>query len=298
MAEDFHRDEIILHIIAWAESRPEIRAVILTSSRANPNAPVDLFTDYDVILAVTDIRPFFESRDWLEEFGRVLVLWRDPIQREYDAERFAYITQYEDGLKIDFSVWSKEFASRLAADLRLIDELDVGYEVLLDKDGLSDGWKPPSYKAHIPNPPSEEEYLTEIETFFHEATYTAKHLWRDELMPAKYNLDKEMKADNLLRMLEWLVEVEHAWSLKPGAYGRFLKKRLPPEMWAELETTYVGADPAENWEALFHTIDLYRRIAFRVGEALGYDYPFGLHHRVVEYLQKVRALGRDARQLF
>jgi aminoglycoside 6-adenylyltransferase len=180
----------------------------------------------------------------------------------------------------------------VAEDPQVLPDLDVGYKILLDKDGLTEGWKPPTYKAYIPSPPSVEAYLTEIEVFFHEATYAAKHLWRDDLMPAKNNLDKEMKADNLRQMLEWRIEIDHGWAIKPGAYGRFLKQRLDPEIWSELECTYVGSGIEENWEAIFRTIDLFQKVAIDVGDHLGYEYPQDLHARVLRYLHKVKTFGR------
>ena len=77
----------------WAEKREPVRAMLLTSTRTSPNARVDLFSDYDVILVVTDIHPFFADRGWLEDFGRVLVVYRDPIRLVYGVGKFAYITQ-------------------------------------------------------------------------------------------------------------------------------------------------------------------------------------------------------------
>ena len=72
-----------------------MQALILTSSRTIPGAPVDLLSDYDVILAVDDVRPFYESRAWLDDFGPFLVLYRDPLKLFHGLERFACITQYE-----------------------------------------------------------------------------------------------------------------------------------------------------------------------------------------------------------
>ena len=278
----------------WAEPRETVRAMLLTSTRTSPNARTDLFSDYDLILVVTDIHPFFEDRAWLEDFGGVLVLYRDPIRAVYGVERFAYITQYEDGLKIDFTLWPAEMVSRITAATQLPDDLDVGYTVLMDKDDLTAGLQPPTYQAHIPNPPTREEYETRIEVFFHEATYVAKHLWRGDLMAAKYNLEYAMKMVKLRKMLEWRMEIDHGWSVKPGAYGRGLQRYLAPETWLELESTYVGAGEEENWDAMFRTIDLYRRVAIEVGRHLGYDYPHELDRRVMEYLKKVQNLDPRA----
>lgn len=284
-------DPNIPKIIHWASKRPDVRAAILTSSRCNPNAPVDRLSDYDVIFVVEDIHPYQEKDAWMGDFGTVLALWRDPIRLDHGQERFARITQYEEnGLKIDFTFWPVELLRRVVGDPKLPDELDVGYCVLLDKDKLTTGLQPPAYRAHIPSLPTETEYLEVIEEFFHEATYMAKHLWRDDLMPAKFQLEKEMKSDLLRRMLEWRMEIDNGWSVKPGVLGRSLKRYTRPDLWAELERTYVGASIEENWEALFATAKLMRKVATEVGQALGYAYPDALHQRAIHYLKWVKDL--------
>ncbi|HUW94781.1 MAG TPA: aminoglycoside 6-adenylyltransferase [Anaerolineae bacterium] len=281
---------VIDTLIEWAEHQPGVRAVLLTSSRAVPHAPADVFSDYDVILALRDVQPLYEDRTWLEAFGPVLVVYRDPLQPYYGFPKAAYVTQYENGLKIDFTLWPVEILQRIAADAQLPDEFDAGYRVLLDKDHLTDGLRPPTYRAYIPAPPTETEYLDVVEGFFHEATYAAKYLWRDELMAVKHFLDHCMKQEHLRPMLEWRVEIDHQWSVKPGLYGRWLKKRLGPDLWAQLESTYTGAGREENWEAMFRTIDLFRKVAMEVGDRLGYAYPHDLDRRTVAYLQRVKNL--------
>jgi aminoglycoside 6-adenylyltransferase len=223
-----------------------------------------------------------------------LVVYRDPYQTRYGQESFAYITQYEDGLKIDFSLWPLEMVTQVAAQAALPEDLDVGYQVLLDKDGLTTALLPPSYRAHIPSPPQLEEYLTNIEVFFHEATYVAKHLWRDDLLPAKFCFDTMLKGEKLLEMLIWELELHHGWSLKPGALGKGLKKQLLPERWAALERTYVGSGLEENWSALFQAIELFREAGREVGQALGFAYPEELDRRAMNYLEKVARLPREA----
>ena len=285
-------DEVIQRLIRWGEERAAVRAMLLTSTRAIPNAPLDDFSDYDVILVVTDIRRFYEDRAWLEDFGRVLVGFWDPIGLEYGFERSGNVIQYEDDLKIDFTLWPVEILRRIEEEPELPDELDAGYAILLDKDGLTNGLKAPTYQGYIPTPPTEEAYQLTIEEFFVDSAYVAKSLWRDELMPAKWVLECSMKQAYLRPMLEWLIEIEHDWSVKPGNLGKGLKKRLPPEIWSELEDTYVGGGVEENWEGLFRTIGLFRKVAIEVGEHLGYAYPNELDGRMMAHLQKVKGLGR------
>jgi aminoglycoside 6-adenylyltransferase len=285
---------VIEGLIQWAESQPLVRATLLTSSRAVPNAPIDVFSDYDVILVVREVHPFYEDRSWLEAFGSVLVLYRDPLEPYYGCLTSAYVTQYENGLKIDFTLWPVEILQRVAADPQLPDELDAGYRVLLDKDHLTDGLKSPTYAAYIPAPPTATEYQDTVEVFLLEATYVAKLLWRDDLMAAKHVLDHFMKQEHLRPMLEWHFEIDQEWSVKPGPYGRRLKKWLRPDLWTELESTYTGAGLEANWAAMFRTVGLFRRVAIKVGERLGYPYPHDLDRRAVAFLEKVRNLDRKA----
>jgi len=289
---------IIERLTRWAEDQPLVRAMLLTSSRAIPNAPGDVFSDYDVILAMLDVHPFYEDRTWLEDFGSVLVLYRDPLEPYYGCPKSGYVTQYENGLKIDFTLWPVEILQRVAADPHLPPEFDAGYLVLLDKDHLTNGLKPATYTAYIPTPPTETEYQTAVEVFFLEATYVAKLLWRDDLMAAKHILDHFMKQEHLRPMLEWRLEIDHQWSVKPGLYGQRLKKWLCPDLWTELESTYTGAGLEANWEAMFRTIALFRKVAIEVGDRLGYSYPHDLDRRTVAYLQKVKNLDRGAEDLF
>ncbi len=282
--------EVLASLTRWAIGRDAVRAVILTSSRAIPNAPVDLLSGYDVILVVRDVDPFFQHREWLSDFGPVLAVYRDPLTPYCGFPKSGFVTQYENGLKIDFSLWPVDIVRAISLASELPEEFDAGYRVVLDKDGLSAGLKAPTYEAYIPKPPTEHEYRTVVELLFHEATYVAKHLWRGDLTAAKVNLDYYMKVENLRIMLEWLIEIDHGWAVKPGPYGRRLKSWLRPDLWAELEATYTGADPGKNWEAMFRTIELFRKVAVEVGDSLGFAYPQDLHDRAVAYLQWVRAL--------
>jgi aminoglycoside 6-adenylyltransferase len=289
----YHPNDVINKLIQWAEQRYPIRAMLLTSTRAVPNAVVDDLSDYDVVLFVEDIHPFYEDRNWLRDFGEVLVVYWDPIypDPDYGIDKFGNVTQYADGLKIDFTLCPVEMLGKIIQSPSLPDELDAGYRILLDKDRLTDHLNSPTYKAYIPTPPTNEVYQKTIEDFFSDAPYVAKCLLRGELFPMKWCLDYDMKHVFLRPMLEWRVEIDHNWSVPTGALGKGLKKWLPHEIWNQLENTYAGAGVAENWEALFHTMALFRQVAMEVGEALGYAYPQDLDRRVVTYVQQMQRLS-------
>jgi aminoglycoside 6-adenylyltransferase len=276
-------------LVRWAEERPDVQAVLLTSSRTDPDARLDDFSDYDVILVVRDIREFLDD-GWLEDFGSVLVVYRDPITLDHGCERFARVTQYEDGAKIDFTLWPLDLLRQIAAEPKLPDYLDDGYRVLIDKTGITAGLKAPSHSAYVPGRPTEEEYRNCVGEFFSESCYVAKQICRGDLFSLKYSLDHVMKFKKLRQMLEWLIETENNWSLKTGSYGKGIRRHVAPELWAKFEDTYAGAGDRENWEALFKTIALFREVATRVVIRLGYSYPQKLDDRVVKYLLMVQEL--------
>lgn len=285
-------EDTIHQLKQWGADEPSVRAVVLTSSRAIPHARTDAFSDYDVILALTDIGPFYENRTWLENFGSVLALYRDPLIDDRGFQRSAFVTQYEDSLKIDFNLWPVELLKQIVSEPQLTPEFDAGYRVLIDKDHITDSLPPPTYKSYIPKRPTEAEYQALIESFFLDTGYVAKFLWRDDLVAAKYILDHSLKHQHLLIMLGWRIEMAHDWALKLGPYGRGLKRFLLPELWEQFEATYTDSEPSSNWSALFRSIDVMRRVAVEVGDHLGYRYPEQLERRVIAYLQRVREYPR------
>jgi aminoglycoside 6-adenylyltransferase len=286
--------DIIPSLIQWATAHSPIRAVLLTSTRAIPNAPIDTLSDYDVILVVQDIHPFVADRTWLNDFGDVLVVYWDSIHPDpvFGIDQCSNVTQYADGLKIDFTLWPITLFQQIVAASVLDAELDAGYRVLLDKDHLTDAMRAPTFTAYVPEPPSLTTYQTLINDFLSDAPYVAKCLWREELLPAKWCLDYDMKHIYLRQLLEWYVEIEHGWSVPVGFLGKGLKKRLRAEIWMQVEQTYVGARIADNWDALAHTMVLFRRVAIEVGEHLGYTYPDELHQRVSGYVEYIKQLER------
>ncbi|MBX3011685.1 MAG: aminoglycoside 6-adenylyltransferase [Caldilineaceae bacterium] len=290
-------DPTLQQLIAWAAAQPLVRAMLLTSTRAIPHATTDRLSDYDVILVVRDIHPFYADRHWLQSFGQVLVGYWDPIQPEpdYGADYFGNVIQFADGLKIDFTFWPLTILQQIVAATRLPAELDAGYTILLDKEQLTNGLPAPTYRAYQPGLPTAEEFQQFVEEFLSDAPYVAKCLWRDELLPMKWALDYDMKHVYLRRLLAWCVAIEakpdaERPTMPIGALGKGLQKQLSPALWAQLERSYVGADRAENWEALFQTLALFRQAAQIVATALGYSYPMTLDEGVTAYVQKIRQL--------
>ncbi len=265
-------DPVLDRVLTWAAAEEAVRLVVVTSTRARPEGPPDKLSDYDVILALTGLDRF----DPTAAYGTPAARWGDEHHEQGTLALFRGVV-YEDGVKIDWTLWPTNVPD-LIAEHGLNHNLDVGYRVLLDKDGATARWPQPTFRAHIPAKPSEEEYVALVEEFWWSATYVAKAQARGELFFARFVLDAELTYDCLRTMLEWRIELDRAWNWKPGAFGRGIEHELPNEIAAELEAAHDSAE---------RTIALFRRVGRDVGERLGYAYPELADRSVSAYFEKL-----------
>jgi hypothetical protein len=88
------------------------------------------------------------------------------------------------------------------------------------------------FTGYIPSPLDEATYHTLVNDFFIGVPHLTKCLLRDEVLPAKWCLDYDMRYVYPLPMLEWRMEYGHGWSISPGVNGKGLRRRLPPSIGA------------------------------------------------------------------
>lgn len=281
-------DDVLAALEAWARANEAIRCVLLVGSRADPVREVDAFSDYDLVLYVTDVEAFTRPDDWVEWRGPVFLRYRERRASDDGGTIAADLVLYEDGVKVDHTVVSVARLRRMART-GLPEMLDAGYRVLIDKDNLAGTLPPATGRAYLPVPPTDREYLALVEEFWWESFYVARNLRRRELLPARYSLDFVMKLQLLRPLLEWKVGVETGWTEPVGAWGRGLTSRLDPALRGAMEATYGGGSVAETWEALFATARLFERVAVLVADALGFEYPRGLAESATEILMRLCA---------
>ena len=285
----------------WAQKDPNIRVVILTSTRANPRATVDALSDYDIEVYVEDLEPFLDN-GWPEVFGEILV--RQPHKQELSEVKITSspdggrcvegnagcMVIYKDAPRIDFGVMlTKALKEEVKTHGGYVD--DMGYEILIDKDSLTQPRLEPTYTVYNTKQPTESEYEELVHNFWWNITYVAKELYRDELFFAKHQLDGSLHHRSLKNVLAWHVGMRRNWESNPGAYGRWFKKQVEPDLWRDIEQTFAGAGSDENWEAMFKTAEVFSSLASEVGENLGYRYPREVEQGVIEYLREIRTLS-------
>ncbi len=276
-------------ILSTARHDERIRAVIMNGSRTDPNAPRDLFQDYDIVYLVTEVSSFKHDLNWIERFGELMIAQMpddmlDPPPSNDGS--FAYLMQFADGNRIDLSLFPIAKLDQLGKD-----SLSV---VLLDKDDIIKPFALANDSHYFPKPPTPKEYADCCNEFWWVCTYVAKGLWREEITYAKYMFDQIVR-EQLMKMLAWHIGVETHFSQNPGKFGKYFKQYLKPEQWEMLQKTYADAGHDNNWEALNAMCNLFRATAIFVAEHLG-SYPHGDDQKVSAHLQRVRMLPKNARE--
>jgi aminoglycoside 6-adenylyltransferase len=179
-------------IVRWAEDEPNVIALIRTGSRAR-DGQGDEFSDLDLEVIAADPRRLQRKDDWFRAFGGVWVVLR------FDELRFpTRLVVYDGGSKVDYTLAGVE---RLTEMYQGLDSLyERGYEVLLDREGVTERLPRATGAFPILAAPSEAEFTFIVEEFWFEATHMPRYLSRGDLWVVKFR-DWTMKRD-LLRMLE------------------------------------------------------------------------------------------------
>lgn len=276
-------DPLETRLTEWADRTPSVRALLLVGSRATPEGALDDHSDYDVVLFLEPGSRLREREDWIETFGRPLIVLRDTVYHR-DEPVPTRLVQYRGGQRIDFTLSRIELLHRIAEQDNLPEWLAAGYRVLLDRDGDAARLPPPPVTAYVPRTPTAAEYAGLVDEFWWETYYVGKYLARNELLPARYSLESVLRYECLIPMLEWYVQIGRGWEQSVGVRGRGLRWLLEPDDRERLDATYAGPLLAEHRRAALAMTALFRRAGRAVGRDLGYEYPEGLDREMERLL--------------
>lgn len=282
-------------ILDTARSDKRIRAVVMNGSRANPNAPRDPFQDFDIVYIVTDVEPFRKNLAWIQHFGEMMILQMPEDMQDPAPDKdgfFVYLMQFMDGNRIDLGVFT---LPQWKEHNKVKDSLSV---LLLDKDGIIEPFPPASEASYLPEPPTAKAFADCCNEFWWVSPYVAKGLWRGEILYAKCMHEEVVRNAELLKMLNWHIGVQTDFKINPGKLGKYFQKYLEPELWEMLLGTFADASEANTWDALFATCELFRKVAISLAEHFGFAYPWEEDRNVSAYLQHIRSLPRDAKEIY
>lgn len=285
-------------ILKVAREDERVRAVYIDGSRTNPNAPRDIFQDYDVGYVVCETESFIKDRDWTERmFGEILYMQHPDEFAEFfpsegvDITRcYGWLMQFADGNRIDLHV-----ETIAAAQEGIFD--DTLRKILLDKDGILPKIPESSDQGYFVKKPVEKEYLCACNEFWWCLNNVAKGLWRGELTYVQ-DMVNHVVREQLQKMLSWKIGLLTNWSAAVGKSGKYMYRWLPKEEWEEYLSTWFSCDVKEAWEANVRMCTLFDRTAKEVGAGLGYEYNQTEAENSFSYFKHVRTLPADAKGVY
>ncbi len=284
--------EMLDLILTYARHDDNIRAVVMNGSRANPNAPKDIFQDYDIACLVKDMTPYMRNPNIPPLFGEILILQEPEDMQEPPAENdghYTYLMQFKDGNRIDLSFAPPELFKPVIEDSLTV--------VLLDKDGILKDIPPSSDRDYLPKKLTDKQFRDCCNEFWWCTLYVAKSLWRGEPTYAKYMMDVVVREEQLMKMLVWYFGIKTDFKVAPGKFGKYIKKQIEPEIWAELEKTYSNANYENIWESLFTMGNLFRRLATEVAAEFGFQYHQQEDNNVSDFIRRIKRLPKDAKEI-
>ena len=156
--------KVIDKLINWAKKEEPIRVLILTGSLAG-KGPKDKLSDYDIAIFTNNIKKYADDDSWIHEIEEVIVY--EPCQLYKNNKEYpTRLVIYKDGLQVDFSLFDLDYLRYLTQKSPLPVDYNLGYKVLLDKDGLTNDIKIPTYEYPYTKKPTKEEFELTLRIFF------------------------------------------------------------------------------------------------------------------------------------
>lgn len=255
---------------------------MIVGSQARQVRPADEYSDLDLSLYIADgiDREKLDSYlAWMREFAPVWMILED-----HHDETKSWLILYRGGLKVDFSVTPVGAIQPLIAEQRLWDDQQRGYTILLDRDGMAAQlpaptlFAPPSYM-----PPTPEQFVHRVETFFYGAVYVAKQIRRGNMWKVKWA--DQIQQSMLLEMLEWHAHATNSNPVDTYYRGDFMRDWVSATTWQELHAVFAHFDVDDGRRSLLASLRLFTRLTVETAAALGYDYPRTMIAEVMEYIE-------------
>ena len=283
-------EEMISLIKDVALQEETIRAAYIEGSRVNPNAPKDIFQDYDIVYVVTTTKPFREDKEWINRFGKIMYMHYPENNVFYpsDVENcYGWQIQFADGNRMDLHVCTKENA---LANLEI-------YRILVDKDDIMPAPQETTDERYWVKEPREIEFQCTCSDFWWCMNNVAKGLWRKEIPYTMDMLDFVLRPQ-LKRLLEWKIGMENNFSVSAGKSGKYMNKYLTKEKYRQFLATYAIAEVEAVWNAVFEMCDLFQSTAVELSKKYKFVYNFEQAENSLQFLQHVKQLPADAKEIY
>jgi aminoglycoside 6-adenylyltransferase len=220
----------------WAAARSDVRAAVLLGSQARVDAPADPASDVDVALFVDEPPSYLDDTAWIDHFGERLLSFREPTAvGGFEEQRI----HFRDGLEVDFALLPTALATEIPAEADAV--FARGFRVLY-ADGVSFPERKPS---SIETPaPTQERFDQLVNDFWYHVLWTAKKLWRGEVLVAKQACDGWLTG-RLVELARWRSDETDTW------HGfRFFERWAGDDLVAALGPTFARYEAEDVARAL------------------------------------------------
>ena len=270
-------------IVSWANKNDRVRAVILSGSHAS-KGKTDQLSDYDLALYGSGF-DFINDDCWLTEIEQYWICIHDHFNFwGYDIP--SRLTIFDSTSKVDFSFHPLKLLRQLANTEKLPDCYQIGYKILLDKDGMLTKMKAPEMIGFIIKKPGPEEFRKNTDEFWFEVYHVAKYLYRGDIWTAK-SKDWDSK-ERLRQMLQWNESSKRNWNFSAKDNGKEMKDWIDKHIWEKLGTCFGRFEPEESWQTLDNTIKIYREVTVETANCLEYEYDQQSDNHISQFIEDLK----------
>ena len=261
----------MLDLILQTAKTLQVKAVAMSGSRTNQNAPKDEFQDYDVVYVVDDFDNLMSDLSWLDYFGKRI------IEQEVVLDhRRLYLMLFEDGNRIDLTLCPKEHIQEWV-------DSEAEFIVLEDKKGLFESYSPSPKRFWI-HPATETDFEKTCNEFWWVSAYVVKGICRKQVIYATDHLYGICQQE-LLKVLAWQVARDKG-TVDVGKNYKYLFNYLPTEKEKEFSDLLDFSSIDKITQSLLATMQLFHREAQRLAQKLGFDYDKEVAEKMIEYAEE------------
>ena len=270
-------------ILDFAENDDRVRCVYLNGTRVDERY-CDKYSDFDLVYVVNDIASFTKSDEWLEYFGKRLVMQKtsDGLAHPYDYsgyENYTYLMQFDDGNRIDLTlvdVQNIQYA---------VNHTDEPRKILLDKDryNLSNI----AYKGfYTIARPTQRQFDENLNEFWWMCVVCAKGLCRGEITYVKAMMEHYQYRCFYI-MLGWLKGIRTDFKAEGTKYSKDIGEFISYEEYMLFQASFGSGDIENIWESLFKRCVFFMEMSREVAEKLNFTINEN-ENAVVNHIRKMR----------
>lgn len=253
------------------------------------NAPKDIFQDYDIVYVVLETDSFIKDNEWPNKFGTILYMQYPDESPDYPNDKenhYGWLMQFEDGVRIDLTVQTLQYAKEHIHDDKLC-------RILLDKEKILPAIPEATDADYYIKKPTEEQFQACTNEFWWCSNNLAKGLWRKE-MPYVQDMTNFVVRKQLEKMLSWKVGIQTDFQVSVGKSAKYLYRWLDASEYQGYLDTYFGGNINEAWTAVMQMCDLFEHTSKYVAEKLRYSYNVAEEKQRGDFLEQVRQLSPNA----